>query len=556
MTLHTKKSRKALGAYYTPTSLSKVLCDWGIRSSDNLVFEPSFGGCGFLESSVSRLSELGCSNPISRIYGADIDARAFDYLSEMLGDMTNINGQFVHKDFIKISPSEFSEPSFDSVLGNPPYVSMHNMTEEQKVSCFNLLRESPYARGTIGRNASLWAFFLLHSLSFIKEGGRVAWVLPSSLLHADYARELLKVYSCHFELVKVIKLSERYFQSDDADEVSVILFADGFSAKESAPVKVGYAVADDVSELSEITKDISLKSVSCENYKHALFDAFTLEAFQRISTEETTTSIDMVAKIVIGMVTGDNGTFIVDKETVENYGLDDRDLKPVIGRFFTLKGLLHNSSRQKRIQNEGAKSFLVCPESIDKKHSAIRSYLSRIPAKKRKNNRTFRKRAAWYFPDDGRYPDAFLTYMIDRSPRLVINSARVNCTNSVHRVFFNKGISFLRKKAISVSLLSSFSQLSAELQGRAYGSGVLKLEPSAAKRIQFLLDDNLEQHLVENFNHIDALISNNKLEEAQFKVDEIISKSTGLPLSTLQNFAQMVRTLRDDRYKGLHESIN
>ncbi|MCV5803351.1 SAM-dependent methyltransferase, partial [Escherichia coli] len=88
---------------------------------------------------------------------------------------------------------------------------------------------------------------------------------------------------------------------------------------------------------------------------------------------------------------------------------------------------------------------------------------------------------------------------------------RVNCTNSVHRVFFNKGVSFLRKKAISVSLLSSFSQLSAELQGRAYGSGVLKLEPSAAKRIQFLLDDNLEQHLVENFNHIDALISDNKL---------------------------------------------
>ncbi|MCV5655838.1 SAM-dependent methyltransferase, partial [Escherichia coli] len=89
----------------------------------------------------------------------DIDARAFDYLSEMLGDMTNINGQFIHKDFIKISPNEFSEPSFDSVLGNPPYVSMHNMTEEQKISCFNLLRESPYARGTIGRNASLWAFF-------------------------------------------------------------------------------------------------------------------------------------------------------------------------------------------------------------------------------------------------------------------------------------------------------------------------------------------------------------------------------------------------------------
>lgn len=554
MTLHTKTIRKALGAYYTPTSLSKVLCDWGIRSSDDLVFEPSFGGCGFLESSVNRLSELGCSKPISRIFGADIDARAFDYLSEMLGDVTNINGQFVHKDFIQILPRDFNKQSFDAVLGNPPYVSMHNMSEEQRISCFNLLRKSPYARGTIGRNASLWAFFLLHSLSFIKEGGRVAWVLPSSLLHADYASELLKVYSYHFKLVKVIKLSKRYFQSDDADEVSVILFADGFKAKKSPPVKVGYAVAADVGELSEITQEVSLNSVSCENYKHALFDISTLEAFQRLSTEKQAVSMDMVAKIVIGMVTGDNNTFIVDKETVDSYKLDECDLKPVIGRFSTLKGLLHNSSRQKRIQEEGAKSFLVCPESIDERHSAIRNYLSRVPAKTRKTNRTFRKRAAWYFPDDKRYPDAFLSYMIDRSPRLVINSARVNCSNSVHRVFFNEGMSFIKKKAISVSLLSSFSQLSAELQGRAYGSGVLKLEPSAAKRIQFLLDDNLEKNLVKNFSSIDALIIQNKTEEAQSKVDEIISNTTGLPLSVLQNFARMVRTLREDRYKGLHES--
>ena len=61
--------RKRLGAFYTPDTLSKLLCDWAIRSPDDTVLEPSFGGCSFLVSSYDRLQELGSKTPAEKVYG-------------------------------------------------------------------------------------------------------------------------------------------------------------------------------------------------------------------------------------------------------------------------------------------------------------------------------------------------------------------------------------------------------------------------------------------------------------------------------------------------------
>ncbi|EFG8200284.1 N-6 DNA methylase, partial [Escherichia coli] len=69
--------RRQLGAYYTPERLSDMLAFWAIRSSADQVLEPSFGGCGFLQSAVKALKDCGSRNPKNSIFGCDIDAVAF-----------------------------------------------------------------------------------------------------------------------------------------------------------------------------------------------------------------------------------------------------------------------------------------------------------------------------------------------------------------------------------------------------------------------------------------------------------------------------------------------
>ena len=77
--------------------------------------------------------------------------------------------------------------------------------------------------------------------------------------------------------------------------------------------------------------------------------------------------------------------------------------------------------------------------------------------------------------------------------------------------------------AISISLNSTFSQLSAEIEGRSYGSGVLKLEPSEAARIKIILPENLvKEHVEATFCEVDRLLKQKKLAAATGLADSFV----------------------------------
>lgn len=552
MSPHTQNIRKQLGAYYTPIDLSQVLSDWAIRSTTDKVLEPSFGGCGFLEACVESFKKVGNDTPENYLYGADIDVRAFDFLSDKLGSLIDVQrGNFKRKDFLKIKPKSFGKELFEVIIGNPPYVSLHNMDEKQRKSCFDILEGSSFAGKTIGRNASLWAYFLIHTMDFIAEDGRVAWVLPSSLLHANYAQAVLDMHKKHFREIKVIKLYERFFQESGADEVSVILIADGFTRKErSTPTPISYNVSEDIVGLEQAMYSQGTV-IDNDNYKYHLLGDEVLQQYEHLSDSKICSSFGDVAKVLIGMVTGDNKTFIVNQQTKDKLNLEDKDLKPVISKFSQLTGFTHDMRKHKKLTEKNQRCLLVNPTNLDERHTPVRSYLATVPKLARKTNKTFPKRPNWFSPDDKLYPDAFLSYMIHKGPRLVINSAGVNCTNSIHRVFFTEKLSFKQKRAIAISLYSSFSQLSAELEGRSYGSGVLKLEPTPAKKIQFLLSDGIVEALNNNFSHINNLLLKNESSKAKVLIDSIICKSENLDINVFQSMSLAINQLRKERYQGL-----
>jgi hypothetical protein len=93
-------------------------------------------------------------------------------------------------------------------------------------------------------------------------------------------------------------------------------------------------------------------------------------------------------------------------------------------------------------------------------------------------------------------PDAFLSIMSNRMPRLVANSGQAVCTNSVHAVRFNKGIAPL---PFIHGWNSELTRLSCEVEGHALGGGLLKLEPAEARRVviapELRTDEDVESSL-------------------------------------------------------------
>jgi adenine-specific DNA-methyltransferase len=65
----------------------------------------------------------------------------------------------------------------------------------------------------------------------------------------------------------------------------------------------------------------------------------------------------------------------------------------------------------------------------------------------------------------------------------VANRALVAYLNSVHGVTFRKDRRQMGTDVLPIAMLNSVTLLSAELVGRAYGGGILKIEPKEADRL-------------------------------------------------------------------------
>ena len=129
-------------------------------------------------------------------------------------------------------------------------------------------------------------------------------------------------------------------------------------------------------------------------------------------------------------------------------------------------------------------------------------------------------------PDDGRIPDAFFPYMYHYGPRLILNEADTTSTNTIHRVYFKSDVcpssipGDTWRKVCAISILSTFSQLSGEIQGRCYGAGVLKHEPSEASRIRLVIPQSLDVQKVNAvFQQVDTALRENQGGKAQRHAD-------------------------------------
>lgn len=262
-----------------------------------------------------------------------------------------------------------------------------------------------------------------------------------------------------------------------------------------------------------------------------------------ISNAPNSHNFGQFAEVKIGVVTGADYFFLVTEEEKKQFKLRRAWLTPLLPRFQDCKGLAFCKTDWLQARADGKKCWLLSPSLTEKKNSnALRAFFRRFPVKARAKNKTFLKRKLWFAPVMAKKQHAFFRYMGAVGPRIAFSRFNSTCTNIIHRIYFPKAISSLKRKAVVLSLHSSFSQLSAEFEGRAYGSGVLKLEPSETKRIKLLLPTKLKKSTVDKcFAAVDECLREGTVDAATFHVDnwlykEIPELEALIPRQTLRRF--------------------
>ena len=156
-----------------------------------------------------------------------------------------------------------------------------------------------------------------------------------------------------------------------------------------------------------------------------------------------------------------------------------------------------------------------------------------------------RVRKRWYKVPLVPAADLLLTCMNADTPRLSTNEAGAHHLNSVHGVYLTGPFRDLGRELLPLASLNSVTLLHAEMVGRAYGGGILKIEPREADVWEVPSPALIEEHarkLRSAKSDVAGLLRSGKLLEAVRIIDQILLVDSGWVSSEQIEHIRQART--------------
>ncbi|MBE6476986.1 MAG: SAM-dependent methyltransferase [Propionibacteriaceae bacterium] len=525
----TQGLRKARGAFFTPPAIASFIVDWAIEAPTDKVLEPSTGDAEFLVHAVARLISLGADAP--QVHGSELHARSAEEGRRRVAAVGGV-AHITVGDFFERP----AEPVFDAVVGNPPYIRFQDFAGEQRARA-----RAAALRGGVALSglASAWAAFTVASALHLRPGGRLGFVLPAELLTANYAGAVRRFLFEQFGSIELVLFEERVFA--EAETEAVLLLASGYqegsatsaqvrqvrnaAGLQTMPPAITWTSADPAQKWSGATIDTQVTA--------ALLNAVSADQLQALSKWGDTR---------LGIVTGRNNYFAMSPATVAEVGLSASETLPLSPPGSShLRGLELSTAALRELGTKGRRTRLFYPAEGLLSEAAT-DYLATGIADGVDRTYKSRARRLWWQVPLLPPADLFLTYMNADTVRLVTNTAKAYHLNSIHGVYLHPEHSKLGRELLPLGALNSFTMLSAELAGRAYGGGVLKMEPGEAARWFVPAPDSLEkarEKLVAIRPQVGGKLRGGKLSEAVKMVDDVLLVETlGIPRSTVRAVRQ------------------
>lgn len=532
MIIDSTEERKARGAYFTPPALTRFMTEWAIKSSTDRVLEPSCGDGAFLMKAVER---LGALKGRAAVEAYELHPASAAKATQLLATH-DYPGRVVVGDFL----ASTAAPTFNAVIGNPPYIRYQAFTGEAR----SRGTAAALAQGVqLSRLASSWAPFVIHSAGFLQPTGRLALVVPAELLAANYAQEVRDFLLRRFARVSLVLIGKRVFHS--AQTQTVLLLAEGTGGTD----RLRFAAIDHPAELGNLNFETKLPVGPGERWTAALVSSGAERELAALEGLHTLAPLESWGRLSLGAVTGNNRYFTLSPAQAADWGLAATDVVPISPPGSThLRALTLTSEGNAALGVRGARTLLFRPE---KPSSGAVAYIAHGEEMGVQNAYKCRVRTPWWRTPLPGPPDLFFTYMNQGTPQLAANPDRLHYLNSIHGLYLRPERTGLAE-LLALAALNSATALSAEVTGRAYGGGILKMEPREAAR---LLVPSMETVLTHRsalnavLSKVRGLLREGNLEAARGIVDEIVLGPDTVPDQNLDLIRDAHRTLAGRRHR-------
>jgi adenine-specific DNA-methyltransferase len=498
-----ESTAKALGAFYTDAQIAEFLVWWAVRERTATVLDPSFGGGAFLRAACQRLEALG-GTPREQVFGVELDPNVHDAITSKLSQEFALPGRhLLQEDFFAL---DHATPSpVDVIVGNPPFIRYQRFIGDARDRA-----QRQVARVGLSLSAltSSWLPFLVHSITQLKTGGRLAMVLPFELTHAAYARPGLEFLQRSFGAVQLLTFRQKLFP--ELSEDTLLLLAEDKGQRSRSWRWRDLAHAGELADLirtdhRELPRARTLDAVRLVSGDDRLIDHLipkkAQDLYRELASSRRTTRLGELADVGIGYVTGANDFFHLSPEDAAEWKIPTEFLREAVRRGRSLRGLFFTANDWARASKHGEASYLLHIKATDDVPTAVERYLA--TGKAIRSGFKVRSRKPWYTVPHVYQPDAFLSYMSGTTPRLVSNDAHVVAPNSLHILRLHDGV-MLHQRALATLWQTSLTRLSVELEGHALGGGMLKLEPTEAEHVVLPWPTN-QEGLTETAKELDAM---------------------------------------------------
>lgn len=434
---------------YTPFKLAQAMVNALGDEPGARWLEPSHGRGVFVEA----LAQLGVRK--ERIVAVDLDptASAADSLA------TTFRGV----DFLRWATA--TERRFDRIVGNPPFISIKRLPPTLQKSAAKVLDVSGRP---IGRGANVWYAFVLASLGVLRAGGCLAFVLPSAAEFANYSAAIRRAVRETFSSLELYRCTRPLFA--DVQEGTLVAIARGYNAPPCM-----------VSRKHFETRQGLIRGLSQSgNYNGHKCPSGTV----RWTGSKVT--LDTVAEVRLGGVTGDVSYFLMTEERRQDLDLPMAALTPVVSKAKHLRSASMMEQDWNELKSSGERIWLFNPSEHVAKRPEVRNYLDLDASEGGCTREAYKVsiRKPWYRTPMPKGPDAFLSGMSQHGPWLCINEMQgLNATNTLYVATFhsrNRDIWYMW----ALALLSSTAQRQLRRIGRRYADGLVKYEPGPLSKIK------------------------------------------------------------------------
>lgn len=481
VSVDTAALRKARGAFFTPPALADFVSRWAIQAPSDRVLEPSCGEAAFLLSAAARLDDLGAPRDQSQLEGIEIhapSARSATALVAATGRPATIGVS----DFFDVP----SERRFDAVIGNPPYVRYQDHSGSARASS-----RQAALRGGVGLTAlaSTWAAATVHGAEFLRPGGRLGLVVPAELLTVNYAADVRRYLMERFGRVRLVMFTERVFPSVQEEVVLLLaedaLAAGGIDHCELHQVRSVADLGDELNDTDTATRHRWWPTDSRAKWTPALLSTAALATYTPLTSSDGFTTLQHWGDTTLGAVTGRNDFFALSPAHAKQLRLRESEvvrLSPPGSRH--LRGLSLTTTGLGDLGAGGARTLLFRPGPDRTAMSpGARRYIANGEDLGVDQAYKCRVRTPWWHVPISAPADLLLTYMNADTPRITTNAAAAVHLNSVHGIYLRSEYRALGSSVLPIAALNTATLLGAELVGRAYGGGMLKIEPREADQL-------------------------------------------------------------------------